>query len=66
MTDELHIVTGEQMERMKEAGMGIVKLLPADPKEAYLIILFVKKHFEDVTGFTEKGIKILPKDSGGK
>ena len=61
MTDELFIITGEQMERMKKKGKEIVGMLPADDREAYLTILFVKAHFEAVTGFREKGIKILPK-----
>ena len=64
MTDELHIITGEQMEQMKKTGLEVIDMLPADPKAAYLVILFVKEHFEKVTGLTEKGVQVLLKNDG--
>ena len=61
----LFVLSGFEMEELKNHSRRLLKYLPEDANNALLTITFLKEHMETVIGRKVEGIKIINKKSGG-
>jgi hypothetical protein len=62
MDNEIYIITHEKLEKLKAEANKVLDILPDDNKEAYIVILYLKKMMELEFGFKEIAIKAYMKE----